>query len=114
MKLVTITLLTVALTEPRVTARVSPGAVMAGNSVRVTCRVPAHPDNRGVYIGISDYTSHFVQIDGERGPITSEQWFPHITCEYSKAFCELVDNHGAHRFDYVPFTVGGCSQQIKR
>jgi len=94
---------------PRVSIRLSANVVMKGNSVQVICTVPRHPDNRRLYIGITDYTLSEIPIEGERGPTVADRWFRSPPCETERAFCELVDNADVHRSAFANLEVVGCT-----
>lgn len=77
--------------EPRVSVKVMPTVLFAGGSVRVTCRVPRHPDNRRLTMVLSEYTSHEVQLDGEASSVTHQFIFGHVPCETELAACVVED-----------------------
>lgn len=97
-----------AATEPRVSIRMNPLVLMAGSAARVTCKVPRDERNRGVTIGIADYRSSYVQIDGLDGAITHQVLFEHIPCDAEEAYCDLEDKFHGHTQARQGFQVAGC------
>lgn len=93
---------------PRVTVRANPRVVMAGNAVGVTCRVPRHPDNRGLTVGIDGYRSSYVQLDGEAARVTHLVTYEHVPCEAGDAYCVLADAGGRTWRAAEPVLVSGC------
>jgi len=101
----------VAVATPgRLACKVSAPMVMAGNSERVTCSVARNEENRGLTIGIENYTSSFAQIDGEAGRVTYEVWFKKVPCEAGAAYCQLVDSRGRIMLSHASITVAGCDE----
>ncbi len=94
--------------DPRVTIRVNPRVIMAGAAAWVTCKVPRDARNRGLTVGIADYRSSWVQIDGEAGPATSQILFERIPCGVGDAYCDLIDNQGTHAGARQPLEIAGC------
>lgn len=97
-----------AASEPRVSIRMNPLVVMAGNAARITCKVPREERNRGVTIGIANYRSSYDQIDGLDGAITHQVLFEHIPCDAGDAYCDLEDNLHGHTQARQGFQVAGC------
>ncbi len=96
------------LSEPRVSIHVLPQAFIAGSSVRLTCTVSHHPDNRWLTLAIIPETSSTKQLDGESAPITHVLLVHHVSCDADIALCEVEDNLG-HAFSATaPLQVGGC------
>jgi len=95
-------------TPPKLKAEVSPHSAMAGGTVRVTCRVARNEENRGLTIGIENYTSSLAQIWGDAGPVTFEKTFSHIPCEAGEALCQLVDYKGKITVARSNLEVAGC------
>lgn len=94
----------------RVSVSVTPR--MVTTTVRITCSVPRHPDNRKLTIGIPDYQSSERQLDGEDALITHTLTLKRPPCDVpSVAFCDLEDNLGKHGIVSTPFVNANCSQR---
>ena len=112
--LTTILLLLISATATRsdepVTARVSPGIVMAGRdaTVRLTCRVVRHPDNRKLEYGLEGYSSSERQLDGEASRVTWETFITHIPCGVERAFCIITRADRRTFSAFAPLVVAGC------
>lgn len=94
-----------AFGEDRVSIKATPQALMAGGAVRVTCRVPRDPSNRGLTMGLPGYLDDFVQLDGEDSRITHERTYDHVPCEVDEARCVLVREDGRLTVARVPLRV---------
>lgn len=99
-------ILILAADDPKLT--VSPRVLMAGNTVRMTCRVPRHPDNRLVQWGFSDYLNSTRDLEGERSPITWEAYFNHVPCDPGIAYCAVVRANGKVLQTTERVEVAGC------
>lgn len=100
-------LVLVLLNHARVEVRVNPAVLQQGDTVRVTCRVDPHPDNRWLTMGITGYRETGVQIDGERGPITTELFYAHVPCS-TDVFCRVLDNAGRSFEAHTRLLVADC------
>lgn len=97
-----------ALSSPRVSIRAYPRALFAGGAVRVTCKVPKDATNRGLTVGIRNYRSSFVQLDGEAAPITTEITYERVPCDGEEVFCTLVDNQPKEYTVTASLIINGC------
>ncbi len=93
---------------------VTPALVPAGGTVRVTCTVPRHPDNRWLEIGVYYgggvvYQSSLRQLDGEAAPITHMMTVDHMPCETVVALCYLIPAVGRQYRAVRAVEVAGCS-----
>lgn len=107
-------LLLLALTPARVSIAVTPVVVMAGASVRVTCTVPQHPDNRWLVIGVYYeggvvYQASERQLDGEAAPVTHVMTVTRVPCEAAVAQCYVIPAVGPQFRVNREITVGACS-----
>lgn len=80
-----VVIMLIAAQEPTIT--VSPRVMFVGADVRVTCRVPRHPDNRALKIGFEFWTTKFIQLEGEQSRITFDFYLRGILCDPGRAFC---------------------------
>lgn len=94
--------------DRRVSIKVSPHVVMADQAVRVQCRVVRDPANRGLFIGLSPYTSSFEQLDGEQSRVTWEETYAHVPCDVTGAFCDLRAVNSGPIVVREAVTVAGC------
>lgn len=97
------------LSPARVSISVVPTAGMANGTVRVTCSVPRHPDNRWLTIAAPPYTSSTRQLDGETAPITHTLYVDHLPCEVEEMQCIVEDALGRTFRAVQPIIVAGCS-----
>lgn len=102
------------LSAERVTIKVSPYVVMAGGTVRVTCRVPRHPENRRLTIGLSNYRESQRDLEGEYAPVTHEVTYEHVPCETDLAYCAVEDSAGRGAVARQNLTVAGCDATSSR
>ncbi len=98
----------------RVSIAVLPTIVPAGGTVRVTCTVPRHPDNRWLEIGVYYeggvvYQSSLRQLDGDTAPITHTMLVDHMPCEAVVASCYLIPAVGPQARAVRAVEVVGCS-----
>jgi hypothetical protein len=104
--------------EAPVSIRVSAHSIMAGSSVRVTCRVPRNPENRGLtalLTGSEDpnglvYRSMFDQMDGESTRPTHEFTFTKVPCDVDLAACVLERQGSPNAVVRESLVVGGCDE----
>lgn len=95
-------------TAKPVTIAVLPTALMAGGSVRVTCRVPRSPANQGLTVALLDYRSSYFQLNGnDHDRVTFEITFDRVPCEAELAVCELITTDGVRRA-VQSITVADC------
>jgi hypothetical protein len=89
---------------------VRPLVAMRGASVHVRCRVPPHPDNRYLDIGLEGERSSRRQLDGQ---ITHELWIDEVQhCGTTKAYCRVLNKDervSAQRTQ--PIRILGCPGQ---
>lgn len=89
MKVLLIALL--ALVEaPAIAIVVSPRVMMAGSTLRLTCRVTPHPDNRKLRAGFTNWTETERDLKGAEAPITHQFMWNRVPCEPGEGFCTLV------------------------
>lgn len=93
-----------------VTIHLMPMVLMAGGTVRVTCRVPRSAENRWLEASIVPYTSDTRQLDGEAAAFTWQFEFSHIPCDAEYAVCAVQTRDGKVTQATSPLHVGGCSQ----
>jgi hypothetical protein len=90
--------------EPRVSIQVSRDAKT------IVCRVPQHPDNRALFIGIADQLNSQRQLDGAEAAITHRLTLPRLVdCQteepFEHAFCEVIYLDGGkvkHEIAHTP------------
>jgi hypothetical protein len=99
-----------ALVTPtaRVSIRVGPHILQAGQGVTVICTVPRHPDNRRITATITGYTSSERQIDGDDAPVTFRFSFVHVPCDVDAAVCVLQDSLGGQATASSQLLITGC------
>lgn len=95
-----------ALNERLLTITVSPRVVMAGGSIRVTCRVVRDQANRWLDIGVVGYRASGEQLDGADAFVTHDLTVDHVPCDVSLAFCRLIALKPMTVTQM--FLVGGC------
>lgn len=94
--------------ESRVSIKVVPHVVMAGQPITIVCSVPRNSENRLLTIGVVDFTSHDDQLDGDEAYVTHRATFSHVPCDASLAYCLLKDSHGAQAVAKEQIVVMGC------
>lgn len=94
----------------RVSISVTPKVVLANGTIRITCTVPRHPDNRWLSIIVPDVTSSNRQLDGEAEKITHVMTVPHIPCGVLVVACDVEDNLERHFTAVTQVTVAGCEE----
>lgn len=102
------TLLLILLAPPRVSITVVPAALLVNGTVRITCTVPRHPDNRWLTIAVPGYVSSTRQLDGDAEKVTHVMYVDHVPCEATEVVCEVVDTLGRVYRTARPITVAGC------
>ncbi len=107
-------LLLLLSTPTRVSIAVVPAAIPAGGTLRVTCTVPRHPDNRWLEIGVYYeggvvYQSSLRQLDGESAPVTHTMYVTHMPCEAVVASCYLIPAVGPQARVVRAVEVVGCN-----
>ena len=98
------------LAADRVTIRTSSNVIMAGGAIRVTCRVPRHPENRKLTIGLHNYRESQLDLEGEYAPVTHEILYDHIPCETDVAYCIVEDGVGRGAIARQNINVAGCDR----
>ena len=97
------------IAERMVSVSVMPRVVMAGNTIRLTCKVPQHPDNRLLDYGVANYREHSQrQLDGEHSRMTWEAYVDHVPCVADAVYCAVLRADGQWHTDSVPLEVAGC------
>jgi hypothetical protein len=89
--------------------RLNPQAILAGNSVWLTCRVTPDARNRKLAFGLAGVQASERQLDGDHAPIT---WgpieFKHVPCGAGPAYC-IVERQGERPLQAMAeLNVGGC------
>lgn len=99
-----------ALAEERVTIHVTPRVVMAGRdaSVRLTCLVLKHAENRWLEYGLEGYTSSTQQLEGTRARVMWETTILSVPCGVGQAFCRVTQVNRRSVQATVSLTVVGC------
>jgi hypothetical protein len=97
-----------ALATKPVEIRVLPHALIAGASMRVTCRVQPDEANRWLKFGIEGYTQSEYMLEGRESKITYERVFDHIPCGTGLPFCELIREDGRRVRVTEQVAVVGC------
>ena len=72
------------------TLTVVPAVIQAGQSVRLTCRVPRQAANRAVIWGFDNWTQSSRSLDGDQAPITWQAHYDQVPCESGQPFCIVV------------------------
>lgn len=99
-------LATTATQVPTIT--LYPRAVMAGNAMRLTCRIDPTEKTRTVSFGITNLRSSGRQVDGADGIRTYEFLVERMPCKVGPAFCSTTDNTGHQEMTTLPFEIVGC------
>lgn len=92
----------------RVSIAVLPTVLQVGGTVRITCTVPHHPDNRWLTIGIPGYRTSGGDLDGASAPVTHTMYVEHVPCEAEEVVCEVTDALGKVYRAARPLVVAGC------
>lgn len=105
------TLLWLWMLVARVTIAVTPRVMQVGATIRITCTVPRHADNRWLTIAVpgSGYSSTR-QLDGEAEKITHVAYVQHMECGEQVAVCDVADNLDRHFVASTQLTVAGCEE----
>jgi hypothetical protein len=85
-----------------------PRVVLAGNSMRMTCRIDPTEKTRSVSFGISGLRTSGRQVDGADGIRTYEFLVDRMPCKVGPAFCATTDNTGHQEVSSLPFEIAGC------
>jgi hypothetical protein len=85
--------------------RVTPHVLNEGDTIRIRCQVPRHPDNRKLQIAIEGYRYTEVPIEGERGPVTTEITYQHVPCGVDTVSCAVVTSMGYSQRVTAPILV---------
>lgn len=102
-------ILLLTLTAPgRVYIATMPLVMQVGDSVRITCTVPKHPDNRWLKIGMDNYRTSTVQLDGDTAAITHVFLVSHVPCDTPIAVCVVEDNLGKTFTASRELVIAGC------
>lgn len=96
--------------QSRVELRLYPRGIIAGQSVRVTCKVPRHPDNRRLAMVVEHYRASERDLDGDRAPITYEFHVDHVPCASSNVACVVMTGTRDVFTAAQPLIVLGCDQ----
>ena len=101
-------------TPPRVSIAVVPTVFPVGGTLRLTCTVPRHPDNRWLVLGVYYegsvvYQASERQLDGELAPVTHVMYVDHIPCDATVAQCYLLPSVGPQFRATQSVVVAGCS-----
>ena len=99
-------LLLVVIQSP--TLSISPRVVSVGESIKLTCRVPRHPDNRMVAWGVENWTRTERALEGESSPAVWEQTIQNAPCGVEDAFCEVTSTSQKVNRVTTTFIVAGC------
>ena len=81
--------ITLGLSAPEVRIDVLPRVMMAGASIRLTCRVTPHPDNRELSMGFTNWTESVRQLEGADAPIIHQITRGPVPCDPGEAYCRL-------------------------
>lgn len=86
-------------------ARAYPRFPRAGDDVVVMCRIPRHPENRSLVIGLSNWTESEYALEGDQAKVYHERPFRGVGCDADGAFCEVRRADGSRRRAVAPLTV---------
>lgn len=102
--------------EQGLNLRVSPAALIVGQSVWLTCRVTPDASNRKLHFGIAGSTREDSQrdLEGSKAAITWGPYeVPRVPCNAGPAYC-VVDRQGERPLQAMQqIYVGGCDQRVK-
>lgn len=104
-----LTVVLVLSAPTRISIAVLPTVLQVGGTVRITCTVPHHPDNRWLTIGIPSYRTSGGDLDGEAAPVTHTMYVDHMPCDVDEAVCEVTDALGKTYRAARPLIVAGCN-----
>jgi hypothetical protein len=90
------------------TISLNPRIVLAGNSMRMTCRIVPTDATRFVSFGISGLRSSGRQVDGADGVRTYEFLVDRVPCKVGPAFCITTDNANHQESSTLSFEIAGC------
>lgn len=91
-----------------ITLAVMPSIVMAGGTIRLTCRIPRRDTNRRLIYGVEDVTRSDRELEGDRAAVTFRAYIDHMPCDAHQAFCILVDASDREERARQSFMVTGC------
>lgn len=80
----------------------------AGHSEEVVCRVPSDTRNRWLELGIDNYASSGVQLEGEDAAISHRMLFKSLPCGVTGAYCHMSRNDGSSDTVHAQIIVSGC------
>lgn len=104
----TLSILLVLSAPSRVAIAVLPTVLQVGGTIRITCTVPPHPDNRWLTIAAPPYVSSGRQLDGSAEKTTHLFYVDHVPCEVEDVVCEVQDALGRTYRAARPIMVAGC------
>lgn len=87
-----------------------PRAVFVGGSVRLTCKVTPHPDNRLLQMGFTVWRQSERQLEGDNAPITWEEMYHKVPCDPGDAFCRVTRSNGSIINQSTSIEVSGCGR----
>lgn len=106
----TLLALVLALAAPPVAVSVSHRIVQPGTDLRITCRVQRHEDNRGLLIGLSEWTTSSRQLEGASAPITHQLTFRSVPCYPGEPYCLLERTSGRQIRVSTSIEMVGCNE----
>jgi hypothetical protein len=113
--MVVLTILSATLVESnaRLSVRLSPAVLQAGQSLWLTCRISRHPDNRAMAYGLIDADGVAIdnqgrEVHGNDGPVTFQRAIPHAPCGAVAAYCVVKDRFNQQEQETAPLIVAGC------
>lgn len=95
--------------SPTVSIQVAPRLVMEGQPLRITCKVPRHPDNRKLEIGLLGMKSSTFPLNGEAGAVTNNLFIAHADCGVGPAYCLLSTVTGQEKKVTFPVKIVGMN-----
>ena len=93
---------------PWATITMNPRAVFVGGGTNITCRVPRHPDNRIIHLGIADVRESVQQLDGEAARTVFELQVLRLPCEASEGYCAITRADGSRQVYTQSLQIVGC------
>lgn len=108
--LLLLAILLAATSESRVSIKIRPYVVMAGQAFWLTCHVPRDASNRLLEYGVVDYRPGSQRsLDGERAPATFQVLVEHVPCNVGPAYCAVLADTGRWTRVEQRFEVAGCN-----
>lgn len=92
---------------PSVSINILPRVMMRGATIRLTCRVMPHPDNRELLAGFTNWTETSRQLEGAEAPITYQFTWQHVPCDPGEGYCVVKRVNKQNRVT-MPIEVRGC------